>query len=186
MSDERRERYAAAVRSAGDTAYGRQPFYDAIADAAMAVADVDVAAVQAELNGTLRREHERANQAQQRADDYEDEIESLSAENARLRTALHEAAANARNFPITTVEPDYSAGYRDGREDVAVQLEESAPWNLDGQGDDGHNPLVKDHVATCDQCKPVRERHECNTVMARSEMEEPLGYYICGICGACV
>lgn len=41
----------------------------------------------------------------------------------RLRDALETAAADARNFPITTVEPDYSDGYRDGREDVARQLE---------------------------------------------------------------
>lgn len=29
-----------------------------------------------------------------------------------------------------------------------------------------------------------REEHICNSIMARGEMDEPLGWYICGICGA--
>ncbi|NUP15464.1 MAG: hypothetical protein HOZ81_05040 [Streptomyces sp.] len=46
---ERRDRYAAAVRQAGDTAYGNRPFNDAITDAVMAVADAEQAELQAEV-----------------------------------------------------------------------------------------------------------------------------------------
>jgi hypothetical protein len=39
---DRRERYMAAVQQAGDTAYGNRPFYEAIVDAVMAVADAEI------------------------------------------------------------------------------------------------------------------------------------------------
>ncbi|MEV0441848.1 hypothetical protein AB0I46_23220 [Streptomyces spectabilis] len=42
---ERRDRYAAAVRQAGDTAYGNRPFYEAITDAVITVADAEQAAL---------------------------------------------------------------------------------------------------------------------------------------------
>jgi hypothetical protein len=48
----RRERYATAIRTAGDTAYGNRPFNEAITDAVLAVADAE----QAEL----RRERDLA------------------------------------------------------------------------------------------------------------------------------
>jgi hypothetical protein len=48
----RSERYAQAIRTAGDTAYGNRPFYEAITEAAIAVADAE----QAEL----RRERDLA------------------------------------------------------------------------------------------------------------------------------
>lgn len=42
--EERRNRYADAVRTAGDTAYGNRPFYEAITDAVIAIADTELAA----------------------------------------------------------------------------------------------------------------------------------------------
>ncbi|MER5750663.1 hypothetical protein [Streptomyces sp. NPDC002088] len=52
QADERRDRYAQALREAGDTAYGNSPFYEAITNAVIAVADAE----QAEL----RRERDLA------------------------------------------------------------------------------------------------------------------------------
>lgn len=78
MNDERRERYADAITSAGDTAYGYRPFYDAITHAAMAVADEEISAELSTQDGYTAK--------------MRDEIERWRIENARLRAELVESA----------------------------------------------------------------------------------------------
>lgn len=55
QTPDRRERYAAAIRAAGDTAYGNRPFYEAIADAVIALADAEHAELRKRHWDGLRR-----------------------------------------------------------------------------------------------------------------------------------
>ncbi|WP_138964233.1 hypothetical protein [Streptomyces sp. YIM 121038] len=66
----RRDRYAAAIRTAGDAAYGNSPFYEAITRAVLAVADAEQA--------DLRAERDQARQ--DLADSHDDLVTALAAD----------------------------------------------------------------------------------------------------------
>ena len=76
----------------------------------------------------------------------------------------------ARNFPASDIDPHYQAGYRDGREDVAVLLEKAADdfddateececgrsWP-DGKMGEGHNDI--DCNPLCRTCGHSKKEH---------------------------
>ncbi|GGV46090.1 hypothetical protein [Streptomyces spectabilis] len=64
---ERRDRYATAIRQAGDTAYGNRPFYEAITDAVIAVADAEQAGLRARIT-ELKQRADRSEKIRENAD----------------------------------------------------------------------------------------------------------------------
>jgi hypothetical protein len=96
---DRRERYAAAIRKAGDTAYGNRPFYEAITAAVIDVADAEQAELRRERDLAIAHDrqpyptawaYEQACKAREKHRERADAAEALVA--AQRADILREAA----------------------------------------------------------------------------------------------
>lgn len=90
-----RERYDAAIRAAGDTAYGNRPFYEAITDAVIALAEADRAAARAEA---LREAADRYDALADQNEAYDREQGDLDEEARLQHGTVRDVAAGLRHM----------------------------------------------------------------------------------------
>ncbi|WP_329336155.1 hypothetical protein OG252_13270 [Streptomyces sp. NBC_01352] len=144
---DRRARYEAAIRKAGDTAYGRRPFYGAITDAALAAADAEQAELHRERDLAIAHDrqpyptawaYEQACKALHRKTEAIERVRAvLETEAVVGRTALEyrgliTAALMADDAPATPVLP---AGSEDTTTTRAAALRDFL-WRLEQSAGD--------------------------------------------------
>lgn len=131
---DRRERYAAAIRAAGDTAYGNHPFYEAITDAVIALADAEHAELRKRHWDGLRRADEINNNLMEEVQRYAEGTERpvlWSVYNQMHKRALAAEAEAERLRAAATPPTDWI--------DRHPQLEAiaAAVWEQCGRSDSG-------------------------------------------------
>lgn len=150
-----RERYAAVICEAGDTAYGNRPFYAAITDAVIALAAADRAAVRAE---TLREAADRYTKLADENEAYDREQGGLD-EKARLQhETVRDVAAGLRRL---AAEP--AAAVLPAIVDRADALRaEAAPAPVDRAALSAKLWEIAEHhiVAEWICCEPLEPKHD--------------------------